>query len=155
MLIFLSYRNKNGGFKPFDEEDYACSVCLESYSGDPCEVMVAFLPKCKHYFHFNCLWTWLDTHSTCPICRKEISYSANDLTAVCFAHILHERPISVNEGYLTETTFSGDSDSHGSHMVAPLNPIIYRLDAKNENEAQIRVFHTRNSSQMESLPSVE
>ncbi|KAL1813914.1 hypothetical protein ACET3Z_023979 [Daucus carota] len=46
-----------------------CAVCLTNY--EPSEVL-RLLPKCKHAFHVECLDTWLDAHSTCPLCRHRV-----------------------------------------------------------------------------------
>ncbi|KAK4415338.1 RING-H2 finger protein ATL43 [Sesamum alatum] len=46
-----------------------CAVCLNMF--DPDEVL-RLLPKCKHAFHVECVDTWLDGHSTCPLCRYRV-----------------------------------------------------------------------------------
>lgn len=46
-----------------------CAVCLSRF--DPSEVL-RLLPKCKHAFHIECVDTWLDAHSTCPLCRYRV-----------------------------------------------------------------------------------
>ena len=47
-----------------------CSICLENikYSEG------SFLNECEHIFHKNCLNNWLETNTTCPNCRTDISY---------------------------------------------------------------------------------
>ncbi|KAK0571407.1 hypothetical protein LWI29_015238 [Acer saccharum] len=47
-----------------------CAVCLTRF--DPTEVL-RLLPKCKHAFHVECVDTWLDSHSTCPLCRNRVN----------------------------------------------------------------------------------
>ncbi|KAL0346048.1 UNVERIFIED_CONTAM: RING-H2 finger protein ATL43 [Sesamum radiatum] len=46
-----------------------CTVCLNRF--EPDEVL-RLLPKCKHAFHVECVDTWLDAHSTCPLCRCRV-----------------------------------------------------------------------------------
>lgn len=46
-----------------------CAVCLTRY--ESVEVL-RLLPKCKHAFHVECVDTWLDAHSTCPLCRYRV-----------------------------------------------------------------------------------
>lgn len=46
-----------------------CAVCLNRF--EPAEVL-RLLPKCKHAFHVECVDTWLDSHSTCPLCRFRV-----------------------------------------------------------------------------------
>lgn len=43
-----------------------CAVCLNvAEEGE----MMRLLPKCKHVFHIDCIDMWLNSHSTCPVCR--------------------------------------------------------------------------------------
>ncbi|MQL91036.1 hypothetical protein Taro_023652 [Colocasia esculenta] len=46
-----------------------CAVCLGRFDD---EELLRLLPKCKHTFHVECVDTWLDAHSTCPICRHRV-----------------------------------------------------------------------------------
>ncbi|XBH76798.1 hypothetical protein VPH35_103381 [Triticum aestivum] len=47
-----------------------CSVCLEDLED---REMVRQLPSCKHIFHVECVDMWLHSHTTCPICRCDLS----------------------------------------------------------------------------------
>ncbi|KAJ6875219.1 RING-H2 finger protein ATL43-like [Populus alba x Populus x berolinensis] len=51
------------------KEGLECAVCLTRF--EPTEVL-KLLPKCKHAFHVECVDTWLDAHSTCPLCRYRL-----------------------------------------------------------------------------------
>ncbi|ONI27128.1 hypothetical protein PRUPE_1G069300, partial [Prunus persica] len=51
------------------KEGLECAVCLTRF--DRAEVL-RLLPKCKHAFHVECVDTWLDAHSTCPLCRYRV-----------------------------------------------------------------------------------
>lgn len=51
------------------KEGLECAVCLARF--EPTEVL-RLLPKCKHAFHVECVDTWLDAHSTCPLCRYRV-----------------------------------------------------------------------------------
>ncbi|KAF5456433.1 hypothetical protein F2P56_025921 [Juglans regia] len=51
------------------KEGLECAVCLTRF--DSAEVL-RLLPKCKHAFHVECVDTWLDAHSTCPLCRYRV-----------------------------------------------------------------------------------
>lgn len=53
-----------------DQKDgLECAVCLNRFK--PREVL-RLLPKCKHAFHVECVDTWLDAHSSCPLCRYRV-----------------------------------------------------------------------------------
>ncbi|KAM0845498.1 hypothetical protein ACQ4PT_056335 [Festuca glaucescens] len=50
------------------EEAATCSVCLgELRLGET----VRLLPVCLHLYHAECIDPWLNTHSTCPLCRSD------------------------------------------------------------------------------------
>ncbi|EAY81894.1 hypothetical protein OsI_37059 [Oryza sativa Indica Group] len=45
-----------------------CPVCLSEF-GDGEAVRV--LPECMHYFHVDCIGTWLRANTSCPLCRAD------------------------------------------------------------------------------------
>ncbi|KAF8658850.1 hypothetical protein HU200_059343 [Digitaria exilis] len=51
------------------KEGLECAVCLGKF--EPTEAL-RLLPKCRHGFHVECVDTWLDAHSTCPLCRSRV-----------------------------------------------------------------------------------
>ncbi|URE32099.1 Zinc finger, C3HC4 type (RING finger) [Musa troglodytarum] len=51
------------------KEGLECAVCLSRF--EPAEAL-RLLPKCRHGFHVECVDTWLDAHSTCPLCRVRV-----------------------------------------------------------------------------------
>ncbi|KAK1274074.1 putative RING-H2 finger protein ATL12 [Acorus gramineus] len=46
-----------------------CAVCLSRF--DETETL-RLLPKCKHAFHIDCIDKWLESHSSCPLCRDKV-----------------------------------------------------------------------------------
>ncbi|CAO2841801.1 unnamed protein product [Amaranthus hypochondriacus] len=52
-----------------EKDGLECAVCLNRF--EPAEIL-RLLPKCKHAFHVECVDTWLDAHSTCPLCRYRV-----------------------------------------------------------------------------------
>ncbi|KAK9906209.1 hypothetical protein M0R45_002753 [Rubus argutus] len=63
-----------------------CAVCLSRF--EPTEVL-RLLPKCKHAFHVECVDTWLDAHSTCPLCRYRVD--PEDILLIEDAKLLHQQ----------------------------------------------------------------
>ncbi|KAL5769109.1 hypothetical protein ACOSQ2_015892 [Xanthoceras sorbifolium] len=61
-----------------------CAVCLTRF--EPTEVL-RLLPKCKHAFHVECVDTWLDSHSTCPLCRNRVD--PEDILLIQGVNIFH------------------------------------------------------------------
>ncbi|KAI5077998.1 hypothetical protein GOP47_0007822 [Adiantum capillus-veneris] len=46
-----------------------CVVCLADFER---EEELKQLPKCKHVFHLECIGVWLESHTTCPLCRRSL-----------------------------------------------------------------------------------
>ncbi|XP_073146690.1 RING-H2 finger protein ATL43 [Henckelia pumila] len=61
MFRFSSLRGQKDGLE--------CAVCLNKFEADE---VLRLLPKCKHAFHVECVDTWLEAHSTCPLCRYRV-----------------------------------------------------------------------------------
>ncbi|XP_057787169.1 RING-H2 finger protein ATL43-like [Salvia miltiorrhiza] len=61
MFRFSSLRGHKDGLE--------CAVCLNKFEA---EEVLRLLPKCKHAFHVECVDTWLEAHSTCPLCRYRV-----------------------------------------------------------------------------------
>ncbi|CAA7402775.1 unnamed protein product [Spirodela intermedia] len=51
------------------KEGLECSVCLSRF--EDAEIL-RLLPKCKHAFHIGCVDRWLESHSSCPLCRCKV-----------------------------------------------------------------------------------
>lgn len=61
--------------------DMTCCICMENFGqevdselGNPfSEVEVVILPCKAHYFHQQCIATWMEKQNACPVCRVEIT----------------------------------------------------------------------------------
>ncbi|EEF49795.1 E3 ubiquitin-protein ligase ATL6 [Ricinus communis] len=47
-----------------------CAVCLCEFEDDE---TLRLLPKCDHVFHPDCIDAWLASHTTCPVCRSNLT----------------------------------------------------------------------------------
>ncbi|XP_077224708.1 E3 ubiquitin-protein ligase ATL6-like [Tasmannia lanceolata] len=47
-----------------------CAVCLSEFEDDE---TLRLLPKCNHVFHPDCIDAWLSSHTTCPVCRFNLT----------------------------------------------------------------------------------
>jgi len=56
----------------FIEQNFSleCSICLAEFENNE---DLRRLP-CNHFFHKNCVDTWLQENGTCPMCRNDISH---------------------------------------------------------------------------------
>ncbi|XP_062084696.1 E3 ubiquitin-protein ligase ATL6-like [Humulus lupulus] len=46
-----------------------CAVCLCEFKDDE---TLRLIPKCDHVFHPECVDMWLESHTTCPVCRANL-----------------------------------------------------------------------------------
>ena len=54
-------------YSPVCANNVNCSICLEEY----CNIVTN---NCKHYFHKECLQSWLKKQLSCPLCRFNFRY---------------------------------------------------------------------------------
>ena len=47
-------------------EELDCPICFETLTGECCKT------KCNHKFCHSCIKKWVNEHSTCPCCRKNL-----------------------------------------------------------------------------------
>ena len=55
-----------------------CSICQEKFMKDDNCAKI----DCEHLFHYDCLIKWLKTDNSCPICRKSICPSDENLIII-------------------------------------------------------------------------
>lgn len=82
-LPFFKFSSLKGS-----KQGLECTVCLSKF--EDIEVL-RLLPKCKHAFHLSCIDKWLESHSTCPLCRYRVE--AGDIKN--FSYSLSSRSLRV------------------------------------------------------------
>ncbi|RLM69116.1 putative RING zinc finger domain superfamily protein [Panicum miliaceum] len=60
--VVCRYRKEEAWKEP------TCAVCLADFDDGEA---VRVLPECMHYFHAECIDTWLRGSTSCPMCRAE------------------------------------------------------------------------------------
>ncbi|TXG74427.1 hypothetical protein EZV62_003006 [Acer yangbiense] len=56
-----------------------CSICLGVFE-DEDELKV--LPECNHAYHSDCLDKWLNSRSSCPLCRASLEISLDEIVII-------------------------------------------------------------------------
>ena len=51
-----------------EEENEKCSICWEPIGNLSRKTLI-----CNHSFHSNCVNRWLESNSSCPLCRREVT----------------------------------------------------------------------------------
>ena len=67
-----------------------CVICFDGYDPDKNKdhALVGVVKKCGHYFHFDCLWQWLESHDSCPLCRGSAGLSENDILGIPLQYVI-------------------------------------------------------------------
>ncbi|KAL5973850.1 hypothetical protein ACLOJK_030508 [Asimina triloba] len=47
-----------------------CAICLGDFADND---VLRLLTPCSHVFHIGCIDLWLKSHTTCPVCRRELN----------------------------------------------------------------------------------
>ena len=60
----------------FDTDYNECIICLEHSSNNVKALDLQLNPcKCNYYTHKNCIISWINYNSICPICKNKIYYN--------------------------------------------------------------------------------
>ncbi|KAF2286975.1 hypothetical protein GH714_036527 [Hevea brasiliensis] len=88
-----------------------CAVCLSIFEDTE---ILRLLPKCKHAFHKNCIDRWLESHSSCPLCRYK--FDPKDLKSLSFSNSLRylQNPSNLTEDPNLSLFVQREQDYHGS-----------------------------------------
>ncbi|KAK1578808.1 hypothetical protein Q3G72_033266 [Acer saccharum] len=79
--------------KDFRREKYGleCAICLAEFRDDS---MLRLLTACYHVFHQDCIDLWLESHKTCPVCRRDLDLPEKTLEK---SPVLVHRSNSMND----------------------------------------------------------
>ncbi|KAJ9537644.1 hypothetical protein OSB04_030377 [Centaurea solstitialis] len=122
-----------------------CAICLSDLEeGDRARI----LPKCNHGFHMECIDMWFHSHSTCPICRDEISQQQSPTQ-------LHVSINNDNNHQLGPSPSASSSSSlQEDRGIRPHLVIDIPSAQHNQQEEEQVVSSTRSSSGMRSLKRI-
>ena len=67
-----------------------CAVCLNEFEEDE---TLRFIPNCSHVFHSDCIDAWLANHSTCPVCRANLTSKPDDRCSAPIQNPDPEQPV--------------------------------------------------------------
>jgi len=90
----------------------SCPICFEDYNGDPAEIFIGLIKSCGHYFHFDCIWPWLEVKGTCPLCRESATLKESDVTGIALRHLISKK--IENEDTTLENICSHETKNNSS-----------------------------------------
>ncbi|KAK4423067.1 RING-H2 finger protein ATL29 [Sesamum alatum] len=89
--------------KDYRKEKYGleCAICLVEFDASD---VLRLLTTCCHVFHQECIDLWLESHKTCPVCRRNLDSPVQSpvKSPIYASNVMHE----MNENALTEDSFS-------------------------------------------------
>ncbi|KAL2233053.1 UNVERIFIED_CONTAM: RING-H2 finger protein ATL29 [Sesamum indicum] len=89
--------------KDYRKEKYGleCAICLVEFDASD---VLRLLTACCHVFHQECIDLWLESHKTCPVCRRKLDSPVQSpvKSPIYASNVMHE----INENELTEDSFS-------------------------------------------------
>ncbi|KAJ3695410.1 hypothetical protein LUZ60_000787 [Juncus effusus] len=133
-LPVFQYKTIVGLKDPFD-----CAVCLCEFEGAD---KLRLLPKCSHAFHIDCIDTWLLSHSTCPLCRRNLlpDFSPNNSRRATM-FILETESENSREiaSDLVETGSISNLGSLVEHQSKPCVDEIFQKTEENDKKEETKV----------------
>ncbi|XP_024373555.1 uncharacterized protein [Physcomitrium patens] len=108
-----------------------CAICLVNFEEDD---LGRSLPRCGHSFHLQCIDMWLDSHTTCPLCRVELE------------------PDEELESQQADSETTGISEFHVESLVASRRLQRGELFEQNIPTQAVRSYQMNERSSAEQLP---
>lgn len=130
----------------------SCPICFDDYSGDPAEILMGKIKSCGHFYHFDCIWTWLEARGNCPLCREKVQLKEEDIQALALRHLLHDLRKNAQDHSLVNMT---DSNAVGDLSNASASSEQVAVDVEPGSSPQGVVNDGFEDVDLESGPSVE
>ncbi|XP_062084694.1 E3 ubiquitin-protein ligase ATL6-like isoform X2 [Humulus lupulus] len=100
-----------------------CAVCLCEFGDDE---TLRLIPKCDHVFHPECVDMWLESHTTCPVCRANLVPGPDE--SLHQFELPNETDIeSQNDADVLETAFEGAIQEQLPTSVPATKPEVSKL----------------------------
>ncbi|XP_050264246.1 RING-H2 finger protein ATL29-like [Quercus robur] len=125
--------------KDFRKEEYGleCAICLLEFEDDS---LLRLLSVCYHVFHQECIDLWLESHKTCPVCRRDLDLPPDSLDK-------YSKELIYNLNHM--------HDSHHENNNQSLEDVV-RIDVKeDEHGGESQDEHALQRKQMDEDKKVE
>jgi E3 ubiquitin-protein ligase RNF38/44 len=115
-----------------------CTICLNEFHA---EEKLRLLPNCSHDFHIDCIDTWLQSNTSCPLCRVSITNLIPHQKQTHGITSDRERELEHGGNYFTRReAFRNDKWSLGDDCIVHVR----------ENEEELHVQPLRRSLSLDS-----
>lgn len=103
-------------------------------------MFIGLIKKCGHYFHFECIWEWLERKRDCPICRESCQLSETDLRGVSLSQALEISCVEVAIPGTSKAEFESQSNTSTLSSRGECVIVIRAPDANSESSQRL-VIH--------------
>ena len=125
--------------KDFRKEEYGleCAICLLEFEDDS---LLRLLSVCYHVFHQECIDLWLESHKTCPVCRRDLDLPPDSLNK-------YSKELIYNLNHM--------HDSHHENNNQSLEDVVHIDIKESEHGGESRYEHALQRKQMDEDEQVE
>ena len=125
--------------KDFRKEEYGleCAICLLEFEDDS---LLRLLSVCYHVFHQECIDLWLESHKTCPVCRRDLDLPPDSLNK-------YSKELIYNLNHM--------HDSHHENNNQSLEDVVHIDIKESEHGGESRDEHALQRKQMDEDEQVE
>ncbi|PVH80108.1 hypothetical protein DL98DRAFT_532317 [Cadophora sp. DSE1049] len=145
------------------KDDDQCSICMTRFITDSEDGSIEFpvkVKRCGHIFGAECIKTWLETRSNCPVCRAEVlRYENHELYSDM--QLLYDRFLSEYSDGEGDDDFEDDleddpedgphGDLHGAFedLIDAFEDFIHAFENHDENFEDYIEENTENEDRMD------
>ncbi|KAH7572025.1 hypothetical protein JRO89_XS04G0188700 [Xanthoceras sorbifolium] len=128
-----------------------CAVCLCEFEDDE---TLRLIPKCDHVFHPECIDAWLSSHTTCPVCRSNLSPQPGESVPQLGdpESPLHELDVEAQNGDVVESEHPDNNNGETQaqppepQVIDVMNPTLNRNRTRGSRSNQPRKFPRSHST---------
>ncbi|CAN1334077.1 RING-H2 finger protein ATL29 [Linum perenne] len=84
-----------------EKHELECAICLVEFEDDD---LLRLLTVCYHAFHPDCIDLWLQSHKTCPVCRRDLDQASRDSLEKTPLNVLDHTSSMIEDERTTSTT---------------------------------------------------
>lgn len=117
------------------KEGLECAVCLAKF--EDIEIL-RLLPQCKHAFHIECIDRWLESHSSCPLCRHRLSVEDPAIFTYSSSMRLWNQSSRHEDSNLEPLFVQREEENRGSSRFGIGSSLRRMFKADREDEVSIR-----------------
>ena len=102
------------------EHNVLCTICRDEFV----DTDVLKMMTCGHYYHIECLRSWLSRSQTCPLCRTSTQQSQQPIQTETFQRQMPNGNDQYNDDYIDTEEMDSDTNYETEITISNLNNTI-------------------------------